>query len=550
MAWTNPPDFTAAFVPAATLNTYLRDNLLAQGESLRHIWIDASQHRDDTSGSWDIVTDTTPPNDPYGFGLAADAEGEFIDLKEYLTPGTWRCNIHTAKRDDYGLLKVTVIDSDANDLPLIAAGGGTSGGEDPDEGVTKVVGEFNCYDGDAPTDAVFQLADPFDFVVEAAGLFTIRFEIMQKDINSDGNTVRLFAIYLQKMSDLDTSPVVWTAPRTWTDGEYVSAADLATHMKDALRMSGCFRQRTCLDMHEKIADSGALNFQPDTGSVLGHYLLWDTQNEWAEWDLVLPQGDVGIILCGHRGSDHGIATVRWDGVDRGTTDFYNGSGGDNHRGAEITFTNSVAKKARLRITNATKNGSSSSYRLEMQRIYIGSDPDAWADLLHLPARNLVSVAELNAAMIPAMEMRGEMPWVITIDPLVPSIDNNGWSTYLYNSDHLYMCALKTNDTHLPGYDGFWVEWDVPFAAGTYKCVVVAHQRNYAGQIDVLLDGTEVVANAEFYHASANTGQWRTTSGISVSETKTYRVRVRINSKNASSTGFEGLLNRLSFVRTA
>lgn len=553
MAYTDPPLFIADDYGFATFNTYLRDNLLAMGEAQRHIWIDPTEHRDETVGGWAIATDVTGDNDPYGFGLTHAGVGDYVGFKEYLTPGSWKLQIHTAQRNDYGMFKVDVLSPTAEAVgiqqvdpinTLLKQAEGDAGFDFPGQ-----VGEFNMYDPSAT--AIFTVPHPIEFTVDQAGLYTIRFTVKTKDINSAGNTVRLFGIGLQKIHDLESSPVVWQPPRTWESGQAMSAAQMETYIRDALRMAGPFRKRTRIDVFSVAGQSGSsLNVAADV--PLGQQRTLDTQNEWMEWDVVLPAGDISIIVCGSRGTDHGIATVAWDGVDRGTTDFYNGSAGVNYRGAAITFTNATPKKAKLRITNATKNAASSAYVLNIHCVYIGFDNSAWVEPGHFPARDLVSVAEMNNYWRTPMRMRAEAPWIIDIDPLTcaPTVGNDWWSYRKDDSTTYFVGRLNSDGTEYPGSAGFWVEWELVLAAGTYECSVIAEQGANAGMIDILLDDVEVVSDADFYHASNVVSKVVTTAGIVVATTKVYRVRARVNAKNASSTAYWASINRIRFRRTA
>lgn len=538
MSWTDPPTFTGVYQQSANWNTYLRDNLLAQGEALRHIWIDPTLYDDGKTGAWSVVTDVTPPNDPYGYGLSHGTLNDYITFKEYLTPGQWSLNIYTALRNDYGTLYVIILDPDGNPLEL----------EKTTERLTVPgeVGKFNCYTDQAQ--AQFTIADPVEFSIPEAGLYTIKLQVLQKDINSAGNTVRLFGVGLQKLSDLESSPVVWTPPRTWT-GEAVSAAKLEAHLRNNLRMSGPFPRRHYIDAFEWAATSGGTLVVNST-TALGFFTQLDTQNEWVEWPLVLPAGDITIRIIGTANTDAGIATVRWDGSDRGTIDFYAAALDTNARPAGITFTNATPKKATLRITNATKNASSSAYNVKIHRIVVTWDNTTWADPPHIAARDLTEVADLNNGWRTPMRMRGEMPWIIDIDPVTcPAVDSNEWSTFSKNDALPYFSSLGTNSGKLPGYDGFWIEYDVPLAAGTYTCAVVAARGTDAGQVDVLLDGTAVATGLEFYNAGPSYAI-RTQTGIVVATTKTYRVRVRVLTKNASALHYYCSLIRLRFRRTA
>lgn len=538
MAWSDPPSFTGVFQPSSTFNTYLRDNLNAQGEARRHIWIDPTLYNDGKVGTWSVTTDVSPPNDPYGYGLHDATPGDYIQFKEYLTPGRWSCNIHTATRNDYGTLALIVLDPSGNPLQL------ASTVEDTIDTVPDSVGRFNCYSNDA--EAQFKTVDPVEFDVPTAGLHTIKLLVQLKDIKSQGNIVRLFAIGLQKLEDLE-GPIVWVPPRTWATSEYVSAANLETHMRDNLRMSGPFPRRTYIDCWDWALDSGAKLIQSIT-TALGFYCELDARSEWVEWPLVLPAGDITISVIGGANPGLGIATISWDGTDRGTMDFYQAVGQANYRPTAITFTNSTPKKANLRITNSTKNASSTGYELRLNRIIISFDNSSWADPGHLPVRELSTPTQLNNYWRTPMRMRGEGQWITDLDPVTcPPIKNNNWAGYLYNGTIPYFGALITNTVKLPGYEGFYLEWDVPLTAGTYTIAVLGGRAPHYGQVDVLLDGVEVASNLDFYDTVASWAK-RVKTGVQVTTTKTYRVRVRVDSKSAAAADFGAELIRVRFRR--
>src|SRR3990167_4672943 len=370
MAWTDVPSFAAAAQASADWNTYLRDNLKAQGEFAKCLFIDPTIDSDASQGSWTVVTDVAAPNDPYGYGLSHGTNGNWIRFYEYLTAGTWTMNIHTAKRNDYGVLGVYI-----RNIAL-------------DEEIDA--GEFNLYTNNAV--AQFQMAEAISFEVPASERKVIELKIEGKDPQSSGSTVRIFGIVLQKTADLQ--PYVWTAPRTWAGApEFVSAAALATHLEHNLKASGPFRRRYYIDPFTWAGTSGG-TLVSDARYPLGHYAYLDTQNEYVEWDVVLPAGDVDVTGVGVNSPAEGKIHVLWDGVDQGNVDYYLAGAAMNVR-KTVSFTVTTPKKAKLQLKVASKNASSSGYLAHIARVAIGYDDTGWTNPKHLPARVLTSVADLN-----------------------------------------------------------------------------------------------------------------------------------------------------------
>jgi hypothetical protein len=523
MAWTDVPIFTGSEITSAVMNTYLRDNLLAQGESQRCIWLDPTIDRDSSTG-FGVTTDVAAPNDPYGCGLSGGA-GAIVTFREYLTAGKWTINLHTAQRDDYGTISLFILDDDFSEL--------------------SDVGEFNCYTSNSV--AQFTLGTPLEFDVKNPGIKTIQFQVSGKDPNSNGSTVRLFGVMLQKTEDA-TPKGTWTFPRTWGADDMSSAA-METHIRNNLQVSGPARRRQYLDLFTTAAQS-AVGLVADSTHPLGFFLNCVAQNAFWEYDVVLPVGTVTVTASGLTGPAGGRTHVLWDGVDQGFLDWYTAFPLQNFR-PSVQFTVTTPKKAKLRFVNSTKATASSGYQSQVSRVALFINNDAWTDPVHQKARDLATVDQWNdQTWRRQMRMRAEMPWLIDIDPLTPPTAQNEWSTYAKNDAHYYFCAMQTNSGTRPGKDGYWIEWSVALAAGTYAISLVGAQSTFAGLMDLLLDDVAKITGADFYHATASSSKIVTQTGVIIPDTKAYRVRVRVNGHNASAKGRQGGLNRIRFRRTA
>lgn len=111
---------------------------------------------------------------------------------------------------------------------------------------------------------------------------------------------------------------------------------------------------------------GNTNFDSVVGSTTNAIHAWwiesnGTQNAERYWDVVLAAGTWDVMLIYVKGTDRGIYSVQFDGVEKGTVDGYNGSTTYNNRTSVTGITVATSAKIRLKLKMATKNASSSNY---------------------------------------------------------------------------------------------------------------------------------------------------------------------------------------------
>lgn len=99
----------------------------------------------------------------------------------------------------------------------------------------------------------------------------------------------------------------------------------------------------------------------DTQVMNGRVDSTGAQNAEIGWDVVLAAGTWTVSVMSLLSTDAGIMTVSLDGSEKGTIDFYAGSGSSNSLKTITGDTVSTTGKKRLLIKMATKNASSSSY---------------------------------------------------------------------------------------------------------------------------------------------------------------------------------------------
>lgn len=210
--------------------------------------------------------------------------------------------------------------------------------------------------------------------------------------------------------------MAWSSPRTWTTGEVMTAAYFNAQIRDALLTSGpgvvtAARQVAYATAANAMAASAAgsalsvlrmtaaataveLMSQDDylpwvsvlncwgpyasatgtwsrTGyeffSFYGAILNTGVQNDELMWPVVLAAGTWTFTILGSTDTDRAISTLKLDGTDSGTADWYSAS---LTKAAKSITGVSVASsgKKELKLVAATKNGSSSSYVLNLSAI--------------------------------------------------------------------------------------------------------------------------------------------------------------------------------------
>lgn len=97
-------------------------------------------------------------------------------------------------------------------------------------------------------------------------------------------------------------------------------------------------------------------------------------------------------------------------------------------------------------------------------------------------------------------------------------------------------------------DGHWIEWSNIPLGGTYTIGCAVQQTNGAPKYQVSVDGVDVGSLQDAY-AGSNTAVVQTSTGISITA-GLHTVRVTINGKNASSSGYGLRLASIAFSRTS
>lgn len=95
----------------------------------------------------------------------------------------------------------------------------------------------------------------------------------------------------------------------------------------------------------------------------------NTQNDEADWNVVLGPGTWTMEILSNKGSDSGIIDVQLDGVSEGTIDQYDGAGPLNVSQSVAGIVVVEGGQKELKFLMSTKNASSSGYRARFTGIY-------------------------------------------------------------------------------------------------------------------------------------------------------------------------------------
>lgn len=143
-----------------------------------------------------------------------------------------------------------------------------------------------------------------------------------------------------------------------------------------------------------------------------------------------------------------------------------------------------------------------------------------------------------------------MPWHVVIPAETePDTTINTWSIVLHTEALNFANGGTgvTNGLGTPAQNDE-IAWDVVLAAGTWKLTMHSRKSSNVGIYTVSVEGTSV-GTIDGYSASAAAGL-DTISGIAIATTGKHRLKFKMATKNASSSGYVGNPQAISLRRTA
>ena len=137
---------------------------------------------------------------------------------------------------------------------------------------------------------------------------------------------------------------------------------------------------------------------------------------------------------------------------------------------------------------------------------------------------------------------GETPWLIEIVPFMTPIATVGFVNDLY-SGMAFNAAKRSG-----GLVNEEIEFDVVLSAGTWTISLLNSVGPDRGIATIYLDGVSV-GTADLY-AAAGANSVNSVTGVVVATSGKKRLKIKMATKNASSTAYYAFLNLISLRRTA
>jgi len=137
------------------------------------------------------------------------------------------------------------------------------------------------------------------------------------------------------------------------------------------------------------------------------------------------------------------------------------------------------------------------------------------------------------------------PWLIDIDVFMTPISHVNWNNVIVNTSAVYNAYQKSS-----GVQNDEINFDVVLGAGTWDIEVMHAIDSDRGIYTVYLDDLNCGVFSGYTGLTLFVNSKSTISGIVISETKNYRLKLRMESKIAFSTGYYGAIQHIQLRRTA
>ncbi len=136
-----------------------------------------------------------------------------------------------------------------------------------------------------------------------------------------------------------------------------------------------------------------------------------------------------------------------------------------------------------------------------------------------------------------------LPWTIFINTYHTPKSQVNWNTFLYDSYTINNILTKTS-----GAQNDEITWDIVLGAGTWVVELIFQRETSRGIYSVQFDSVEK-GTIDGYGGPSNNILLSTT-GLVVPLTKKIELKLKMATKNPSSTGYEGAIAALRLIRTA
>lgn len=245
------------------------------------------------------------------------------------------------------------------------------------------------------------------------------------------------------------------------------------------------------------------------------------QNDEFTVDVWMDAGTWKLASIGYTNTNRAILDYQLNGVSIGTLDWYSASLVNNVYKEIAGITVATAGLKTLKVIASSKNASSSGFVAEM--------------------KSLALIKTAGAHSTPAGTDTPGYTWQYL--PWMGSKANTNFATRNQNSGHLGGGWLQSS-----GAQNDEVSWDIWLDAGTYKYAHIHRTGPNVGIYHIQLGGVDK-GTIQGYDATGVLNTYNEIAGISVATAGVYTFTVKMASKHASASAYEGNFNSVAWIRT-
>lgn len=166
----------------------------------------------------------------------------------------------------------------------------------------------------------------------------------------------------------------------------------------------------------------------------------------------------------------------------------------------------------------------------------------------------LDTANLNTTGTPSAStfLRGDMswatpalPWLVDVDVFPTAVAHTNWDTIAFDAT----TSLYSGTKNSSGAQNDEINFDVILSAGTWTVELIHATGANRGIYSIQFDGVEK-GTIDGYNAGGATNVRSSVGSITVSTPGKVRLKIKMATKNASSSSYFGLLHHVQLRRTA
>lgn len=163
---------------------------------------------------------------------------------------------------------------------------------------------------------------------------------------------------------------------------------------------------------------------------------------------------------------------------------------------------------------------------------------------NLRSKATAPTSDTDGVVVGAGDGSASTPWRIEVAPWTPPSAQTNWTSITVDTGSIGNAAINSS-----GAQNDEIGWDVLVGAGTWNIDIIHTLAASRGIYNVYLD-SDLVGTIDGYGSTALRNQRGSVVGVVVATTGKKRLRLRMATKNATSTGYLGSISHVAMQRTA